>query len=173
MAFVYFPNGAIQSNWWPSGEGTDFELNRTLQPLENVKHRLQICSGLDQVNATPGPDGGADILAGRGPLGLDPSYLCVQVKATNEPVDVKVLRELAGTMAAFKASQGLLVSWGGFKLTVLREARQETFKIRLWDQSSLVEAIYRSYEKLPAEIQAELPLKRVWMLVRESEEGDK
>ena len=86
---------------------------------------------------------------------------------------MKVLRELAGTMAAFKASQGLLVSWGGFKLTVLREARQETFKIRLWDQSSLVEAIYRSYEKLPAEIQAELPLKRVWMLVRESEEGDK
>jgi len=60
MAFVYFPNGAIQSDWWPSGEGTDFELNRTLQPLENVKHRLQICSGLDQVNATPGPDGAGD-----------------------------------------------------------------------------------------------------------------
>src|SRR5207253_964621 len=48
------------SNWWPSGEGADFELNRTLQPLENVKHRLQICSGLDQVNATPGPDGAGD-----------------------------------------------------------------------------------------------------------------
>ena len=21
MAFVYFPNGAIQGNWWPKGEG--------------------------------------------------------------------------------------------------------------------------------------------------------
>ena len=61
-AFVYFPNGAIQPTWWPTaGETvTDFELNRTMQPLETVKHRLQIYSGLDQVNATPGPDGPGD-----------------------------------------------------------------------------------------------------------------
>lgn len=115
----------------------------------------------------PGPDGGADILAGRGPLGLDAPYLCVQVKATQSAVDVKVLRELAGTMSAFKATQGLLVSWGGFTQGVTREARQETFKIRLWDQSDLVQAIYRSYDKLLPEIQAELPLKKVWILVRE------
>jgi len=60
MAFVYFPNGAIPANWWPNGEGKDFELNRTLQPLENVRHRLQLLSGLDHVNATPGPDGAGD-----------------------------------------------------------------------------------------------------------------
>jgi len=60
MAFVYFPNGAIQGNWWPEGEGQQFELNRTMQPLANVKHRLQILSGMDHVNATPGPDGPAD-----------------------------------------------------------------------------------------------------------------
>jgi len=60
MAFVYFPNGAIPANWWPKGEGKDFELSRTLQPLENVKHRLQILAGLDHVNATPGPDGAGD-----------------------------------------------------------------------------------------------------------------
>ena len=60
MAFVYFPNGAIPANWWPKGEGADFDLNRTLQPLENVKNRLQILSGLDHVNATPGPDGAGD-----------------------------------------------------------------------------------------------------------------
>jgi len=30
MAFVYFPNGAIPGNWWPTGEGKDFELNRTM-----------------------------------------------------------------------------------------------------------------------------------------------
>jgi restriction system protein len=127
--------------------------------------------GFQVQRSAPGPDGGADILAGSGPLGLDPPYLCVQVKATETPVDVKVFRELAGTMTAFKASQGLLVSWGGFKQSVLREARQETFRIRLWDQSDLVQAIYRSYEKLPEEIQAELPLKRVWMLVHE-EKGE-
>jgi Protein of unknown function (DUF1552) len=59
-AFVYFPNGAIQPNWWPTGDGKDFELARTMQPLESVKHQLQIISGLDHVNATPGPDGPGD-----------------------------------------------------------------------------------------------------------------
>jgi len=34
-----------------------------------------------------------------------------------------------------------------------------------------LEAIYRNYGRLPAEIQAELPLKPVWMLVREEPEA--
>lgn len=115
----------------------------------------------------PGPDGGADILAGRGPLGLDSPTLCVQVKATQESADVKILRELVGTMNTFKADQGLLVCWGGFKPTTRQEARQHAFKVRLWDQSDVVRGIYRTYDKLPAEIQADLPMKHVWMLVRE------
>jgi len=60
MAFVYFPNGAIPSNWTPDGEGAEFKLNRTMQPLAKVKHRIQVLSGLDHVNATPGPDGAGD-----------------------------------------------------------------------------------------------------------------
>jgi hypothetical protein len=60
MAVVYFPNGAIQPNWWPTGEGKDFQLARTLQPLEKVKDKLQILGGLDHKNATPGPDGAGD-----------------------------------------------------------------------------------------------------------------
>ena len=87
-------------------------------------------------------------------------------------MDVKVYRELAGTMSAFKASQGLLVSWGGFKQSVVREARQDTFKIRLWDQSDLVDAIQRNYDRLDRNIQAELPLKRVWVLVHDKEEEE-
>jgi restriction system protein len=140
--------------------------------MARLVEALLQAEGFQTKRAGLGADGGADILAGRGPLGLDAPFLCVQVKATQEPVDVKVFRELAGTMAAFKASQGLLVSWGGFKQTVIREARQETFKIRLWDQSDLVQAIYRTYDRLPKEIQTELPLKRVWMLVREEPVGE-
>ncbi len=116
----------------------------------------------------PGPDGGADILAGRGPLGLDSPTLCVQVKATQDAADVKIFRELVGTMNSFKADQGLLVCWGGFKQTTKNEARQQSFKVRLWDQSDIVSAIYRTYENLSPEIQAELPMKRVWMLVPEN-----
>ena len=60
MAFVYFPNGAIQETWWPNGEGKEFELNKTMEPLEKVKDRLQVMSGLDCKGATPGPDGPGD-----------------------------------------------------------------------------------------------------------------
>ena len=60
MGFVYFPNGAIQSAWWPKGEGTDFELAATMQPLAPIKDHLQILGGMDHVNATPGPDGAGD-----------------------------------------------------------------------------------------------------------------
>lgn len=118
----------------------------------------------------PGPDGGVDILGGRGSLGLDPPRLCVQVKSQSSPADVVVYRSLQGSMQSFKAEQGLLVCWGGFNKPVRAEAKQGYFAVRLWESRDLVEAIYRNYERLPAEIQAELPLKKVWMLVVEAPE---
>ncbi|PYI87422.1 MAG: hypothetical protein DME26_06200, partial [Verrucomicrobia bacterium] len=60
MVFAYVPNGVIQPTWWPTGEGKDFELNRTMEPLANVKHQLQVLAGMDHVNATAGPDGAGD-----------------------------------------------------------------------------------------------------------------
>ena len=121
-------------------------------------------------SSPPGADGGVDILAGQGSLGLDEPRLCVQVKSQNSPADVTVYRTLQGSMQTFKAEQGLLVCWGGFNKVVLTEARTGHFSVRLWDSGDLVEAIYRTYEQLPAEIQAELPLKRAWMLVVEKPE---
>ncbi len=59
-AFVYFPNGAIPAAWWPSAEGTDFQLSRTLQPLASIQKQIQAIGGLDHLNALPGPDGGGD-----------------------------------------------------------------------------------------------------------------
>jgi len=59
-AFVYFPNGAIPSAWWPTAEGTDFEFSRTLKPLLPSKQMIQILGGLDHRNAEPGPDGAGD-----------------------------------------------------------------------------------------------------------------
>jgi hypothetical protein len=61
MAFLYVPNGTIPSAWWPADEaGKQFALSRTLAPLESVRHQLQIISGLDDINADPGPDGPGD-----------------------------------------------------------------------------------------------------------------
>lgn len=60
MAFVYFPNGAQQDKWFPTGMGKEFELNKTMLPLESIKDQIQIIGGLDHVNADPGPDGAGD-----------------------------------------------------------------------------------------------------------------
>lgn len=114
-----------------------------------------------------GPDGGVDIIAGQGPMGFDSPRLCVQVKSSDSPVGVRVLRELQGVMRNFGAEQGLLVSWGGFKESVYRESRRLFFQIRLWDAGDLVQALLRHYDKLPDDLQAELPLKRIWTLVLE------
>lgn len=59
-AFVFFPNGAIPSAWWPKGEGTDYEFGPTLKPLEPYRQQFQILGGLDHNNATAGADGGGD-----------------------------------------------------------------------------------------------------------------
>jgi hypothetical protein len=55
-AFVYVPNGTIPAAWWPKGEGTNFELSRSLQPLEPIKGLIQVLRGLDHQTAGPGPD---------------------------------------------------------------------------------------------------------------------
>ncbi len=61
MAFVYVPNGAIPSAWWPAGDGgADFALSPTLAPLANVRQQMQVISGLTDLSADPGPDGAGD-----------------------------------------------------------------------------------------------------------------
>ena len=59
-AFIFFPNGAIQPNFWPDGEGADFKFNATLQPLEEVRQQVRVLGGLDHVCANGGADGGGD-----------------------------------------------------------------------------------------------------------------
>src|SRR5262245_4507501 len=41
-AFIFFPNGAIPSRWWPEGGEMDFRLNATLAPLESMRRSVQI-----------------------------------------------------------------------------------------------------------------------------------
>ncbi len=77
-AFLYFPNGAIPSAWWPTGTGADFTLNRTMEPLANVKQHIQVLGGLGDASANGGPDGGGDHARANG------TFLTgVRIKKTN------------------------------------------------------------------------------------------
>lgn len=60
MLFVFFPNGAIMSDWTPKSEGADFALPPTMEPLAKVKSKLCVLSGLAQENADAKGDGGGD-----------------------------------------------------------------------------------------------------------------
>ena len=67
----------------------------------------------------------------------------------------------------YPAEQGLFVSWDGFNRTALSKTRDIFFKVRLWDDKKVISNLLSSYEKLPDEIQAELPMKRIWIVVPE------
>ena len=135
--------------------------------LARLVTELLKAQGYQTRMSPPGADGGVDIIAGRGPLGFDPPRICVQVKSSDEPASVNVLRELQGVVRNFGANHGLFVSWGGFKPSVITEARRLYFEIRLWDGGDLVELLLDNYDRLPDDVQAELSLKRIWTLMPE------
>ena len=88
--------------------------------------------------------------------------MCVQVKSTDSSVDLPTLNQLIGAMQNVQAEQGLLVSWGGFKQSVDREAPTQFFRVRLWDRDALIKELLEQYDTLDADLRAELPLKRIW-----------
>lgn len=60
MACLFFANGAIMEQWKPNGEGKDFQLSPTLEPLAAIKDDLLIFGGLTQHHARANGDGAGD-----------------------------------------------------------------------------------------------------------------
>jgi restriction system protein len=120
--------------------------------------------------APEGADKGVDIIAGKGPLGFEAPRLAVQVKSGDSPADSATVQQLRGAMAATKADHGLFVSWAGYKGSLgWQSTVNQHFDLRLWTDADLIEALQSCYDLLPADIQAELPLQRVWALVPSDE----
>lgn len=82
-AFVFFPNGAIPSAWWPEGSGSSFAFKETLSPLDAVRKQVQILGGLDHANANPGGDGGGDHARGNAVFltGVRPNKSATEIRA--------------------------------------------------------------------------------------------
>jgi len=122
--------------------------------------------GYTTYRSPEGPDYGVDILAAPGPLGFGQPKMVVQVKSGDSPVDRATVDQLIGTMQNFGAEQGLFVSWGGFKSSVDKETARQFFRVRLWDQSALIDQILANYDKLDEDLRADLPLKRIWTVAQ-------
>jgi restriction system protein len=111
----------------------------------------------------PGADGGVDILAAGGTLGLGEDRICVQVKSGDGAANHDVVLRLIGSVSNTQARTGLLVSIGGVNAVAQKELDNNFFKLRLWQMADLLKALFRTYAELPPETQAKLPLKQVWV----------
>lgn len=78
--------------------------------------------------------------------------------------------KLLGAVSKFGASEGLFVSWSGFKTNVQKELAPSFFKVRLWTRKELLEQLFAHYDELGEELRAELPLKRIWTVATSQEE---
>ena len=109
----------------------------------------------------PGADGGVDVLAGRGALGLDAPRLVVQVKSEPTAVGVAVINQLQ----SHEADQALLVAWGGVSKPARQALTTRQFRVRIWDSEDVIDSVLRNYDRLPDDIRTEVPLKRIWVLI--------
>ena len=135
--------------------------------LTDLVAAVLTASGLQCTVSPAGPDGGIDILAGRGPLGLDAPRLVAQVKSGDSPVGDPVVNQLHGSMSTQGAEQGLLVAWGGLTRPARDNLRSHKLQVRVWEAQDVVDAVLRRYDGLPDDVRAALPLRRVWMLAQE------
>ena len=96
----------------------------------------------------PGADGGVDILAAGGTLGLGEDRVCVQVKSGDGPANHDVVLRLIGSVSNTQARTGLLVSIGGVNAVAQKELDNNFFKLRLWQMPDLLRALFRTYDEL-------------------------
>lgn len=114
-------------------------------------------------NSPPGSDGGVDVLAGMGPLGMDSPKLVVQVKSQTGAVSDVVLQQLNGAIHRYHADQALLVTFGGVTGPARTYLESQYFGIRVWTLSDILAALYKHYGSIPEDIKARLPLKQIWV----------
>ena len=137
--------------------------------LEYLVASILKASGYHVLQTREGPDGGIDVLAGKGDMGFGEPRLCVQVKGRTSPVDLQEYSSLRGNINSFGADYGLLVSLGGFTKPVHdRNEQQSFFVIRLWGPDELAQRLLENYDFLPqdirADFRADIPLETVRVL---------
>lgn len=126
--------------------------------LENLVEEILKAQDYTTSRTRRGPDGGIDIVAGKGEMGFAAPRLCVQVKSVAAPVGLADYNRLQGNITSFNADHGLLVSLSDFTRDVRNENERSFFQIRLWGPAELVRNLLDTYDRLPADIRTDIPL---------------
>lgn len=134
--------------------------------LADLVTQILIAEGLHAVSSPEGADGGIDIIAGKGALGLESPKILVQVKSPC--VDRPVVQQLTGLVSSHGADFGLIVAWGGMTSAAKQEIQSKRFTIKAWQATDILEAVLRNYDKLPGSIKQALPLKQIWIPIEDN-----
>ena len=132
--------------------------------LTSLVGDLLTAEGYTCTVSPPGGDFGVDILAGRGPLGLDSPTLVVEVKSEAGKIGAGVVTGLLGAMNHQAADQALLVAWGGLTPQATTLLMTQRLKLAIWTDEDILDRLTENYERLPNVTRAAIPLKQAWVL---------
>lgn len=182
------PTGSGTTDSIPAAETDDVVDPAAVPTLETIRDRVrthlienfkghgltELVAGILRVEgyvcevSPPGPDQGVDIIAGRGPLGLDSPTLIVEVKSEDGPISSPVVRGLQGAMSQHRADQCLLVAWGGLNRQARAEIRTDRLTTRIWDAEDILDHLFEVYDRLPEHLRMRIRLTRTWILDEET-----
>ncbi len=143
--------------------------NYTGHGLARIVEAILKAKGFTIFRSRKGADHGVDLMASSGSLGFASPKIYVQVKSTEDAIERVYLDQLIGTMANVGAECGLLVSWSGFKSSIVRDIPMQFFKVCLWSRIEIINEFLQHYEQMDNEIKQEIPLKRIWVLDRDDD----
>lgn len=116
----------------------------------------------------PGPDGGHDIFASPDGLGLEEPRIFVEVKhRISTQIGAPEVRSFLGGRRP--GDRCLYVSTGGFTKDAKSEAQRAAVPLTLVDLGQLRELLVDYYDKLDAETQQLVPLKRLYWPIEPNE----
>jgi restriction system protein len=108
-----------------------------------------------------GPDRGKDIVASPDGFGFESPRIVVEVKhRTGSSMGSQEIRSFLG--GRHKDDKGLYVSTGGFSKDARYEAERASIPLTLMDLDDLVTAILEHYEKMDADAQRLVPLRKLY-----------
>ncbi len=111
-----------------------------------------------------GADGGIDIIAGSGVLGISAPTIIVQVKSQSSRVGSEVLDQLGGVVSQHQADHGLLVTLGGLTPQARAKVDAQRLRVAVWDAEEVVDRLLKHYEVLPDAVKEAIPLRRAWVI---------
>jgi len=132
--------------------------------LQGLVAEILTAEGMTCKVQQKGADGGVDIIAGSGVLGISAPTIIVQVKSQPSRVGSEVLDQLGGVVSQHQADHGLLVAMGGLTTQAHAKVRMQRLKVAVCDAEEFVDRLLKHYDAMSDAVKENIPLRRTWVI---------